>query len=116
MRKLATVTVALALTLLSVRVAHATNYVLHVSGMCSTRWLGDPGGPGGGSNGGTPTLASYTSWQSVEAFVDQTNSLSTAASQFKSYLDTYCTGSNSCWIYSYSAGDAVAAYVFDKLA
>src|SRR5436309_10511624 len=96
MRKLATLTLVLSVSLLSARAAHATNYIIHLGGMCSTHWLGDPGGPGGGSNGSTPSLAQYTSWSSVDSYVDETSSLSTAASQFKSVLDTYCTGSNSC--------------------
>jgi hypothetical protein len=96
--------------------AYATNYAIHLSGMCSTRWNGAPGGSGGGSNGGTPSLAAYTSYSSVEAFVDQTQSLSAAANSFKGVLDSYCTGSNYCYIYNYSMGDAVSSYVFDKLA
>jgi hypothetical protein len=114
MRIVGSVVVAAALMLPAK--ANATNYIVHLSGACSTRWNGPPGGSGGGSNGGTPSLAAYSAWSSVEAFVDQTSSLSAAASQFKGVLDTYCTGSNYCYIYNYSAGDAVAGYVFDRLA
>src|SRR5437762_6947474 len=93
--------------------ARATNVNIFLSGMCSTQWNGAPGGAGGGSNGGTPSLGSWAGETSIDAVVDQRNSLSAAASQFRAILDANCpaTGANTCYIINYSAGDGVTGYV-----
>lgn len=78
--------------------AQAANYFIHVGGVCSTGFLG---GKGGGY------LGSFADYTSINAAVDQRDSMSTATAQMRTTLDTYCTGSNWCKIYTYSNGGAV---------
>jgi hypothetical protein len=116
--RIATATIIAATTLIAPGFARANNVNIFLSGMCSTSWVGAPGGAGGGSNGGSPSLGFWTGESSVDAAVDQRNSLSTAASQFKAILDANCPagGANTCYIINYSAGDGVTGYVFANLA
>ncbi len=79
-------------------VADATVYDIHMGGICST------GFSGGNGNG---RLGQWPGEVSVDAYVDQTNSMSTATAQFASVLDSYCTGDNLCYVYTYSNGGAV---------
>ena len=110
--------VALAAALFTSGTAFATTYIIHLSGMCSKDWSGSsgltPGGSGSSSNGGVKSFANnWAGTVNVNAQVDQTQgSLSVASSQLVNILNTYCTGSNSCWIYNYSAGDLVLGYTF----
>ena len=48
----------------------------------------------------------------VDAWVDQKTvpNVQSTYLQVKSYLDQYCTGGNSCWIYAYSAGGSIVQY------
>ncbi len=78
--------------------ANATTYRIHVGGMCSTQFLG---GKGGG------TLGNWSGSTSINAAVDQRNSMSTATTQLAGILNQYCTGSNWCYLYTYSNGGAV---------
>src|SRR4051794_8107032 len=91
-------------TILAPTVASATNVDIHVAGMCSTEWTG---GGGGGY------LGAFTGETSVNAAVDQRDSLSTAAANLKSILDSRCpaTGADTCYIYNYSAGDVILNYL-----
>jgi hypothetical protein len=109
--------VALVAALLLPVSAFANTYIIHLSGMCSKDWTGASGltigGSGSSSNGGVKGLANAWGGTMINAQVDQTQgSLSVASSQLVSILNTYCTGSNSCWIYNYSAGDLVLGYTF----
>ncbi|MFT3692665.1 MAG: hypothetical protein QM831_05960 [Kofleriaceae bacterium] len=79
-------------------VANATVYDIHMGGICST------GFSGGNGNG---RLGNWAGEVSVDAYVDQNNSMATASAQFASVLDTYCTGGNLCYVYTYSNGGAV---------
>jgi hypothetical protein len=82
--------------------ASAAVYNLHVGGVCSTYYTNGKGSP-----------SSVGQWSdgsiSINCNVDQRNSMSTATSHLKSRLDQYCTGGNSCWIYTYSNGAAVVS-------
>src|ERR1700742_2868583 len=118
MRRTAFKTALAAALLLMPLDAFAGTYIIHLSGMCSKDWTGGsgltPGGSGSSSNGGTKGLANAWSGTMINAVVDQTQgSLSVASSQLANILNSYCTGSNSCWIYNYSAGDLVLGYTFD---
>lgn len=117
MRRTAIQSVLAATLILAPLNAYATNYMIHLSGMCSKDWTGasglTPGGTGSSSNGGIKNMGVFSGWTTINAGVDQTQgSLSVASSQLKSILDTYCTGSNNCWIMNYSAGDLVLGYTF----
>jgi hypothetical protein len=117
MRRTAAGTAFFAAVLLMSTTAFANTYIIHLSGMCSKDWTGGsgltPGGPGSSSNGGIKGLANAWAGTMINAQVDQTQgSLSVASSQLVGILNTYCTGSNSCWIYNYSAGDLVLGYTF----
>jgi hypothetical protein len=82
--------------------AFSANYILHLNGMCSMNWLDSSGA----------RLASASGYTSINCYVDNTQSISFAASQFKTkYLDVYCKGSNWCYIINYSAGDAIVGYI-----
>jgi hypothetical protein len=117
MRRTAITTVLAATMMLAPLNAFAAAYMIHLSGMCSKDWTGSsgltPGGAGSSSNGGIKNMGYFSGWTSLNAGVDQTQgSLSVASSQLKSILDTYCLGSNTCWIFNYSAGDLVLGYTF----
>jgi hypothetical protein len=106
---------ALTAALLTPWSAFAATYVIHLGGMCSKDFTGanglTPGGAGSSSQGGTKMLANAWTGTMVNAAVDQTQgSLSYASSQLSGILNSYCAGSNSCWIYNYSAGDLVLGY------
>src|SRR2546423_1612838 len=104
--------------------AQATYYAIHLSGMCSKDWGAtscsssnncSPGAANSDSGqGGTKALGPNFAYP-INAFVDQQQaSLSTASTQFKNnYLNVYCTGSNHCAIYDYSAGDLIVGYTFN---
>jgi hypothetical protein len=78
--------------------ASAGVYDIHVGGVCSTGWTG---GKGGGY------LGSWPGETSISAPVDQNSSLATATTQLAQTLDTYCTGTNTCYVYTYSNGSAI---------
>lgn len=78
--------------------AQAGTFVIQVGGICSTDFLG---GTGGGY------LGTWAGIVSVDAQVDQTNSMVTATSGLSATLDTYCSGSNYCYVTGYSNGGAV---------
>jgi hypothetical protein len=97
MRKLVQLAAAVAITAVPV-IASAGVYDIHVGGMCSTQFTG---GKGGGYLGYWPGETS------VNAAVDQNDSMATATAQLAGVLDTYCTGNNICYVYTYSNGGAV---------
>lgn len=78
--------------------ASANTYVIQVGGICST---GFAGGNGGGYNGYWPGITT------IDAQIDQNDSMVTATSQMTSTLDAYCTGGNYCYVFAYSNGSAV---------
>src|SRR5215468_8630056 len=73
--------------------ARADVFDIHVGGICSTDF---------GS-----TVGHWTGETSINAPIDQRDSMATATSQMAATLDTYCTGSNLCYVYVYSNGGAV---------
>jgi hypothetical protein len=92
------------LTWFSPGIARATVYNLHLGGMCSTHFNDGKGGSG---------IGTWSGETSINAYVDQRSTVSSAANSFKtSYLDVYCGAGNTCYIYNYSAGDNVMGYLF----
>lgn len=84
---------AIAVSLALPMTAQAGVFDIHVGGICSTNF-GD-------------TLGHWTGETSINAPIDQTTSMATATTQMAATLDTYCTGSNLCYVYVYSNGGAV---------
>ncbi|MBC7974275.1 MAG: hypothetical protein H7138_04765 [Myxococcales bacterium] len=76
-------------------VANAEVVNIHIGGICSTDF---------GS-----TIGRWPGETSVNAPIDQRNSMATATSQLKSLLDARCLGTNLCYIYNYSNGGAVTS-------
>jgi hypothetical protein len=96
MRK--SIQLALALAVSIPAAADAAVYDIHVGGICSTGFLG------GNGNG---YLGSWAGETSVNAYVDQNDSMSTATVQLAQTFDSYCTNGNYCYVYVYSNGGAV---------
>ena len=92
------VTLAIAASIAVPATAAADVYNIHVGGICSTQFTG------GNGNG---YLGYWAGSTSINAYVDQNDSMATATSQLASVLDRYCTGSNLCYVYGYSNGGAV---------
>jgi len=84
---------AIAVSLAVPTVASADTFNIHVGGICSTDF---------GS-----TLGQWAGQTSINAPIDQRNSMATATSQMVGVLNQYCTGSNLCYVYVYSNGGAV---------
>ena len=80
--------------------AAAGVYNIHVGGICSTGW---EGGKGNGY------LGSWANETSISAPVNQNDSMATATGQLAATLDKYCTGTNNCYVYTYSNGGAVVS-------
>ncbi|MBX3159863.1 MAG: hypothetical protein KF773_28085 [Deltaproteobacteria bacterium] len=91
---------AIGIVLASPLTAAATTYNIHMGGICSTQFSG---GKGGGY------LGSWAGEVSIDAPVDQRDSMATATANLASTLNTYCTGNNYCYIYTYSNGGAVVS-------
>lgn len=80
---------------------YAAKYILHLNGMCSQQWADSDS-----------RLANAPGYISVNCVVNNTVSIANSASQFRTkYLDVYCTGSNWCYIFNYSMGDAIVGYI-----
>lgn len=88
-RLLLTISVSLAIPM----TANAGVFNIHVGGICSTDF---------GS-----TLGQWPGQTSINAHIDQRDSMAAATVQMKTTLDTYCTGENLCYVYVYSNGGAV---------
>jgi hypothetical protein len=88
----------IALALSAPLTAFAGVYDIHVGGICSTNFSG------GNGNG---RLGSWPGETSIDAYVDQTESMDTATADLVSTLNTYCTGGNLCYVYVWSNGGAV---------
>lgn len=73
----------------------ATTYVLHIGGMCSTKFV----------EGSGVRLANASGKTSIDAKIDTTQSMYSAASQIYWKLEQYCKGGNWCYIMNYSMGD-----------
>lgn len=74
---------------------------LHVGGLCSTSFLH-------GKKGATaPRLGAWPGIESIDARVDQTESMAVAVPQLAAHLDAHCTGEAWCYLYGYSNGGAV---------
>jgi hypothetical protein len=99
MRSLVQLAAALVISAIPVA-ASAAVYDIHLGGMCSTQFSG---GKGGGY------LGSWPGETSVEAYVDQRDSMATATVQLAATFDAYCTGNNLCYVYTYSNGGAVVS-------
>ena len=84
---------AIAASLAIPMTANAGVFNIHVGGICSTDF---------GS-----TLGRWTNQTSINAPIDQRDSMATATSQMVNTLNNYCTGSNICYVYVYSNGGAV---------
>jgi hypothetical protein len=84
---------AIAASLAIPMTANAGVFDIHVGGICSTNF---------GS-----TLGNWAGETSVNAGIDQRDSMATATSQMAATLNTFCTGSNLCYVYVYSNGGAV---------
>ncbi|KAB2900315.1 MAG: hypothetical protein F9K40_09415 [Kofleriaceae bacterium] len=82
-------------------VASAATYNIHVGGVCSTRYTN--------GKGAASSVGSWSGQISINASVDQRDSMSTATSHMKTVLDTYCGSGNSCRIFTYSNGAAVVS-------
>ena len=85
----------------SAGVANAATYTLHAGGLCSQDYL----------NGkGSATL--FDDWAGVTAVnlrIDQRRDHNAAVSEMVGHLDTYCRGSNDCYVIVHSNGGAVIA-------
>lgn len=84
---------AIAASLAIPMTANAGVFDIHVGGICSTNF---------GS-----TVGQWAGETSVNAGIDQRDSMATATSQMAATLNTFCTGSNLCYVYVYSNGGAV---------
>ncbi len=78
----------------------AATYILHIGGMCSTKWA---------ESGAR--LSNSSGKVSIDANINTTVSVPNAGSQIKARFDQYCTGSNWCYVINYSGGDANVRYV-----
>jgi hypothetical protein len=89
--------------------------MIHVGGICSTDWVSGKKLGGAPSAGGEPSppesgntrLAQLEGVESVNAFVDQRTSMTTAVSDLRDELDRSCTGDDWCYLHGYSNGGAV---------
>lgn len=88
---------------LGVGSASATVYNIHVGGVCSTLYTN--------GKGAASSVGQWAGETSINAYVDQRDSMSTATAHLKSVFDQYCLNGNSCWIYTYSNGSAVTSKV-----
>jgi hypothetical protein len=84
---------AIAASLALPMTANAGVFDIHVGGICSTDF--------------GATVGHWTGETSINAPIDQRDSMATATSQMAATLNTYCTGSNLCYVYVYSNGGAV---------
>lgn len=83
-------------------------YILHVGGSCSSAWMNDE----------ELRYASRTGWESTDAKIDNTESISASRDQLRTVLDQYCAKSKnqSCYIVSHSGGVALVNYTLDTSA
>lgn len=81
--------------------AHAADYVIHVGGVCSVDFTG----VGKGDDDPEP-LGVFAGVDSVDAQVDQRDTMSKATADMKAVLDAYCLGDDWCYIYTFSNGGA----------
>jgi hypothetical protein len=89
--------------------AQVTNVVV-VGGMCSAHFVESQSSKL--NNTVYAVRMPTVSYQKIDAWIDQ-KSISNVQATYttmKSYLDQYCTGNNSCWLYGYSAGASVVQY------
>jgi hypothetical protein len=84
---------AVAISLAIPVTANAEVFNIHVGGICSTDF---------GS-----TLGRWAGETSINAPINQRDSMATATAQMVTTLNTHCTGNNLCYIYVYSNGGAV---------
>ncbi len=89
---------AIAFSIAASATAEADTFVIQVGGICSTQFIG---GNGGGYLGYWPGITS------INAGVNQNDSMVNATNDMTAVLDTYCSGSNYCYIAAYSNGSAV---------
>ncbi|MBM4359348.1 MAG: hypothetical protein FJ096_14695 [Deltaproteobacteria bacterium] len=80
----------------------ALDYVIHVGGVCSTSFTT---GGGGKSFIGHP--GKWPGFVSIDAPVNQLDSMATAVEDLTQVLDAFCTGESFCHLFGYSNGAAV---------
>ena len=89
--------------------AHAAVRNIFYAGTCSYGWSD------AAQNSGYQTVDEFGFWSGEEtwdAYVDERTSTSGAVAGLKSTLDQLCTGSNSCYIFTYSQGGAILSKLF----
>ncbi len=82
--------------------AATTDSFIHVGGICSQRFVQ----PGGGKKS-EGALGSWPQVDSVNAAVDQRDSMAVAVADLRQLLDERCDGQRWCYLYGYSNGAAV---------
>jgi hypothetical protein len=95
-----------ALSLFVTKAANATNYTLYLHGMSLFAGCGST--PGGWCYW---SAAKQPGVNAVPVNFDGTAHISAAAPTVKAYLDSYCTGSNACYVAVHSEGAAVIGYL-----
>lgn len=73
-------------------------FAIHLEGLCSTSFH---------DGKGDPRLGSWPGIESIAPEIDQRESMAVATSQLVEVLETYCTGEDWCFLYTYSNGGAV---------
>ena len=89
--------------------AHAAVRNIFYAGTCSYGWSD------AAQNSGYQTVDEFGFWSGEEtwdAYVDERTSTSGAVAGLKSTLDQLCTGSNSCYVFTYSQGGAILSKLF----
>jgi hypothetical protein len=79
-------------------VASANVYNIQLGGMCSQHFL---------EGNGNARLGNWPGETTIDAWVDQRDSMATATAQLAALFNTYCTGNNYCYVYTFSNGGAV---------
>jgi len=79
-------------------IASANVYDIQLGGMCSQHFV---------EGNGNPRLGNWPGETAVDAWVDQNDSMATATAQLAAIFDSYCTGNNYCYVYTFSNGGAV---------
>lgn len=78
------------------------DHFIHIGGICSTGFV-----HGGKKGGGA--LAQWPDVHSVDAQIDQRDSMSVAVVDLRAVLDDDCVGQDWCYLYAYSNGAAVVS-------
>jgi hypothetical protein len=101
--KLVVLVSMLAMAVAAPRVASAAIYNLHLGGVCSHGWT---------DGKGTDAFGRWSGETTIDVVVDMKDSIPAAAARLEPYFNQYCSGADTCFVYTYSAGDAVVGYLF----